>query len=608
MNWMTILWPMVCGACLTLALINLWIATGEEIRLPRIFFSLCALSAAAVSGFELALMTTTDLARYDEILRWAVLPVGIMFAAVGGFIWSFFGTGRTWLLVAALLMNESVNILNLFTPEPVIRHAVALHQVETLGGAHFTMATTVNSPLNAVQIIGNIILTIYMVDASLSVWKRGGKRRAVVVGGSFVLCLIVARGDAILIDHGLIHTPYLVSIAFVGVLIAMGSELSAEVWSAARMARKLSESEQSMSLAAEAANLGMWIWDAGRDEIWMTETGRKLLGFEANTPLNYATFQGRVHPDDRMARSEAITQALATNGTYSIEYRALLPDGKIRWMSSRGGVLDAGKGKKNRLLGVSMDITAQKEAELRITKQRDEIAHLGRISMMGQLSTAITHELKQPLGTILRNSEAAAIYLKSDSPDLAELRAIVDDIQREDEHAIEVMERLRGLLRHQDIGLTPLDIGELVEKVIVIVRPDFVSRQVLIRTEIAPDLPTVMADRVHIQQVMLNLIINAMDAMRDIAPVRRQLTVGVHRKDEKFVEIYVRDRGHGIAPEKLAHIFEPFFTTKSQGMGMGLAISQTIIDAHQGTIWAESAPDSGATFRFTLTVQPQVSD
>ena len=251
---------------------------------------------------------------------------------------------------------------------------------------------------------------------------------------------------------------------------------------------------------------------------------------------------------------------------------------------------------------ICRDITSKKQAEMEIRKQRSELAHVTRVSTLGQLTAALTHELNQPLGAILRNAEAAELFLQSDQPDLSEVRAILADIRKDDQRAGQVIERMRSLLKRRSLVSDPLDVRETVEDTIALVRPDLLAREVKLTLAIPAPLPEVPGDRVHLQQVLLNLILNGMDAMNATTVGDRQLAVRVEVRGTEWLEVSVSDRGTGL-PGELPHLFEPFYTTKPNGMGMGLAISRTIIEAHGGKIRAENNSGPGATFSFTLPVK-----
>ena len=242
----------------------------------------------------------------------------------------------------------------------------------------------------------------------------------------------------------------------------------------------------------------------------------------------------------------------------------------------------------------------KQNAEAEILRQRTELAHASRVSMMGQLASALTHELNQPLGAILRNAEAAEVYLQAAPPDLKEVHAILTDIRRDDQRAGDVIDRMRSLFQRQKLTLGTLDLRDLVADTLAMVRPDAAARQVSLTAEIPPQLPAAQGDRVYVQQVLLNLIFNAMDALHTVPASRRSVAVGLTRTKSGNLQITVSDGGTGISPEHAVHIFEPFFTTKSNGMGMGLAISKTIIEAHGGEIWMHSRATEGTTFTFLL--------
>jgi C4-dicarboxylate-specific signal transduction histidine kinase len=252
--------------------------------------------------------------------------------------------------------------------------------------------------------------------------------------------------------------------------------------------------------------------------------------------------------------------------------------------------------------GASHDCTVRKQAEQETQLLRQEIAHVGRVSIMGQLASALAHEINQPLGAILRNAEAGELFMQNASPDFDEIRAILADIREDDQRAGAVIDRMRALLKRHDLDARTLDVGELVGEVAALVRADAAARQVRLDVDVTGDLPPVRGDRVHLQQVLLNLILNSMDALNGASREDRRVTMTARLDGAQTVEIAVRDFGHGIPADKLAHVFDPFFTTKPNGMGMGLAISRTIIEAHGGRLWAENNNGRGAAFCFTLPI------
>ena len=240
--------------------------------------------------------------------------------------------------------------------------------------------------------------------------------------------------------------------------------------------------------------------------------------------------------------------------------------------------------------------------ELERTRQHQvELAHVARVSSMGQLASSLAHELNQPLGAILRNAEAAELFLQDSSPDLDEVRAILADIRKDDQRAGEVIDRMRALMKRREVEHRRLDLNLLAGEVVALVRPDAEMRRVRLAFESNPALPPVHGDGVQLQQVMLNLLLNALDALNDHPPERRLITVS-SRPAGAAVEVAVSDTGPGIPADKLPQIFEPFYTSKPNGLGMGLTISRSIVETHRGRIRAENNPAGGVTFTLTLPV------
>jgi PAS domain S-box-containing protein len=249
-----------------------------------------------------------------------------------------------------------------------------------------------------------------------------------------------------------------------------------------------------------------------------------------------------------------------------------------------------------------VDITERKRMELELQRNREELAHVTRVSTVGELTTSVAHELNQPLGAILSNAEAAEMFLMAEPPALDEVRDILADIRKDDQRASEVIRRMRSLLRKQELAPKSLEINEAVEEVLRLLSIDASARKVAINFERTTGLPRIWCDPVHFQQVVLNLVLNGMEAMAGTPEEKRQVVVRTGPANNGTVQIAVADSGPGIPVDSLPKLFEPFFTTKKDGMGMGLSIARTIVEAHHGQIWAENNSEVGATFYFTVPV------
>jgi PAS domain S-box-containing protein len=252
------------------------------------------------------------------------------------------------------------------------------------------------------------------------------------------------------------------------------------------------------------------------------------------------------------------------------------------------------------------DLTQQRRAEAEAQEQRLEVAHLSRVAVLGALSSALAHELSQPLTAILANARAAQRLLRVSSPDLEELRDILEDIAEDDRRAGDVIERQRAFLRKEDMQPGHLDLNEVVTEVLALVHSDLLQRRVTVDAHLAAALPAVFADRVQLQQVLLNLLINACDAMPADSPGRKRVTIQTTETAAGGVELSVADQGTGIPPDEMERVFEPFVTSKPNGLGLGLAICRSIVSAHGGRLWAENNEDGGATFNLVLSGEPAV--
>jgi len=360
------------------------------------------------------------------------------------------------------------------------------------------------------------------------------------------------------------------------------------------------EREQSMNLAASAARLALWTWDIPRDEIWITDQARTLFGWPKNEPVKLETFLAKLHPDDRDLVRESLHDSLRTSNTFRTEYRIMNADNTIGWMAARGQVEVGPNGKPIRLRGVSVDITDQKQAERELQERQGELAHLSRVAALSELSGSLAHELNQPLAIILSNAQAAQRLLAQAPPDLAEVRDILGDIVSEDRRAGDVIKRLRAILKRGEPKRSPLRLNEAIEEMVQLSRSDLLRRGINLIRELPPHLPSVLADRIPIEQVILNLIVNACDAVASNAPQDRRVSVS-SSADATAVYFSVRDNGCGLPSDPNA-VFKPFYTTKPNGLGMGLSICRTIIASHGGRLWAERNPERGATFLFSLPI------
>jgi signal transduction histidine kinase len=392
-------------------------------------------------------------------------------------------------------------------------------------------------------------------------------------------------------------------LAAVGVIAVEGGLIASLVVQRRRRRRAqdaLCESQQLIELATGAGELGLWSRDLTGGHVWLSGPMRSLLGFAPDVPVGYEDILPRIHPDDRSRMLAELNRTHADGLPFEGELRFLLPDGTQRWVLSKGRTV-TGPDLTPRRMGVVLDVTGRKQAEAELRRHRDELAHVSRVTAMGELAGSLAHELNQPLSAILANAQAAEHYLSGGHADLDEVRNIVHDIVDSDKRASEIIRRIHVLVKKDaPQHFVPLEPAALIHEIVRLVHGDAASRRVRLSVDIEPDLPTVRGIRVQVQQVLLNLLLNAFAATKDCAEGDRQILVRAVLDGDGMVCTSIRDRGTGLPPESVEKVFQPFFTTKPDGLGMGLSISRSIIEAHGGRLWGENNPDGGATFSFTI--------
>jgi PAS domain S-box-containing protein len=367
----------------------------------------------------------------------------------------------------------------------------------------------------------------------------------------------------------------------------------------------LRQSEERMRLAADAVNLGIWEWDLRKNEAWVPNTRRAFLGLPASGKITLEDFISRVHPDDRNRIRHSIDDAIHKGKDYDSEFRMILSDGSVRWMSSRASVRFDANAKPARLLGISIDTTARKQAELEALQHREELSHLSRVAAMGELTASIAHELNQPLSGITSNASAGQRFIDRGDVDLRELRELLGDIMADGRRAGDVIRGIQSMVKKGIPNRQRVNLNDLVINVARMVNPNALLQFCQLETLLEPSLPAIEADPIQLQQVLLNLVINAFDAMDETPVPHRKVVIATERNGDGTIHGSVRDYGAGIPEEMRERVFEQFFTTKAKGLGMGLAIVRSIVESHGGAIAAENADGGGARFYFTLPTKPE---
>jgi PAS domain S-box-containing protein len=861
MNWVTVIWSMGGGACLTLALMHLVVWWKDRTARANLVFSVMAVAVAVFAALELMLMRAETPGQFGMAVRWMHVPAWVIIASLVGFVRLYLRAGRRWLAWAVVGVRTLSLILNfVFSPNINYREITALRHIPFLGES-VSVAKGVANPWMLVAQFSLLLLVVFVTDATITAWRRGDRRQALVVGGSIVLFVVGASAEAVVITWGIVSMPLTASLFYQGIVAAMAYELSYDVLRAAQITRRLQasetllreseerfrivadsapvliwmsgldklctffnkpwlqftgrtmeqemgngwadgvhpddfqsclktyvtafdarepfvmqyrlrrhdseyrwisdsgvprydaqknfagyigscmdvtelinkeqalrESEERMSLAADAARLIVWTWDIRLDEVSLSDKDRAFFGFSQREKLNGDRVRSIVHLEDRQFVRQLVENSLRTREELEAEYRVVLPDGKVRWVTRRGRVEFDGNGEpicergvlmeiterkqaeeKFRLateaspsgiilvndrghivlvnsqieklfgyqrkelvgkpveilvperfagqhpghraeffarptaramgagrelfarrkdgsefpveiglnpiqtpdgvlvLAAVVDISARKLAEAEALQRREELGHLSRVAVMGEMATSIAHELNQPLAGIISNASAGQRFIDRGNVDLRELRELLADIVADGRRAGDVIRGVQSMVKKGAPARQRVNLNDLVMNVVHMVKPNAVHHSCEVQTLLDPNLPPIEADPIQLQQVLINLVINAFDAMRNTTLSRRKVVIATERNGEGAICMSVRDYGTGIPDEARERLFDHFFTTKAEGLGMGLGIVRSIVESHAGTVAAENVDGGGARFHLTLPASATAS-
>jgi len=725
MNWVIAIWSALIGACAAMAFPHLLLSARQR-RGAHLFFVLAATAVIGIAIAELFMMRAVSVERFARAQQWTHLPIFLLVVAIVGFVQLYFRSGRLWLGLTVIGLRFSTLVINFaFPPSLSFSEITGLRHVNFLG-ANVSAPVGVLSAWTHLSELSSLVLLVYVVDASIRAWRGGtvgNRQRAIVVGGSIAVFILVAAGSTALIHRQIIQAPYMVSFPFAAILVAMAFELGSDLFRAGQIAqRKLSEAslrdiEERIALAAEVAQVGVWELDVATNRVWLSDKVREMFAIESEV-VTYEEFQGRVHPEDRAARHLMIQAAIQTTGGYENEFRIVLPDGTQCWIGGRAHCICDANGKARRLLAVSMDVTKRKQAEelFRLATEaspsgavlidnrgqivlvnarteklfgyrrdeligrpievllpdrvkalhrghfiacsetgemgagrefivrrqdgsefpaeiglspietpqgilvfasvvdisarkaseeearsrREQIELLSRVSLLGEMTASLAHELNQPLSAIVTNANAGMRFIDKGQVDPEQLREIMVDVVADGDRAHDIIQSVRSLIKKGTTVRTRLSLNDVVRNVMHMVQPDAAAHSCQVELLLADKLPAIDANPMQIQQVLINLLTNAFDSMDDAPSDRRKVQVATEHDGNGTVSVRVRDHGPGIPDSARERLFEQFFTTKDDGLGMGLAIVRSNVEAHGGTVRVENVEGGGAGFYFHL--------
>jgi PAS domain S-box-containing protein len=360
----------------------------------------------------------------------------------------------------------------------------------------------------------------------------------------------------------------------------------------------LQRSEANLAEAQKLSLTGSFAWDLANDDIFWSDETYQIMGFDRSVKPSLDLIMQRVHPDDRARETDRAVQGTQNHDDF--EVRLLMPDGQIKHLHIRAHRVKYASGKEE-IVGAMMDITESRKSQAALDAAQTALAHASRVATLGEISASIAHEVNQPLAAIVANGQACLRFLRRETPDLNYVRGAIEWIVKDGNRAGEVIRRVRGLMKKADPQKAQLDVNDIVSEVAALLQRELAAQYVTLRLELANDIPLIVGDRVQLQQVIINLVVNGVDAMQAITDRSHALLIRTYKDEIHQIVVAVTDNGVGISAETLGRLFDAFFSTKPNGLGIGLSVCRSIIGDHGGRLLAtNNTGEPGATFQFAL--------
>ncbi|WP_455366398.1 PAS domain-containing sensor histidine kinase, partial [Kaarinaea lacus] len=554
-----------------------------------------AVSAGICALLELAMLRSTVIADYQQLLQFQNLFVYILLMSTVWLVDIQLSTARRWLawLITAMWSIGLVN--NFLSPGSLVFTEIAtLEQHTVFWGEQFTVASGTENPWVWLVNVATLLIVVYVIDASLKAWRQNGKQSAVVIGGGIVLFLLFGLVHSILVDSGVLESPYMVSFAYLAMVMAMSYDLVSDAVRVPQLTLEIQANEKRWRDLLENVQLAVVGFDEQGFINYTNPFFRQISGYSYKELLGIDIT--KLSPSDESHEAKIrIEKASKIGPRPQSQWQMVCKSGEKRqfvWSSVRQQHPD---GTFAGVISVGSDITERLKAQRELQQTQRELERLTRASVLGELASALAHEVNQPLAAILSNSQAALRFMENEQFNVEELREILEDIVRDDKRAGDVIRSLRAMLTKKEITSEKFHIRDAVNEVATILHGELEAQQVTLETDIVDDIPEITARRIEVQQVLMNLLLNAEQVLNGLPLEKRVVTVNA-KKQEGMISVSVADSGPGIPAEQLPKIFDAFFTTKAESMGMGLAICQRIIEAHGGKITAENGAQGGAVF------------
>jgi PAS domain S-box-containing protein len=597
------MWSMNAGACIALAAFYAAVWCKQRQNRVYLIFACSAVSAAVISAFELWMMNAATVERYQLLMRWIHVPVWVLAISFVAFVRLYLRAGRAWLAWSIYALRTVVLILNFTFPVSINFNRITGIRHFPWGGDIISLPLGVPNPWGLLSQISLLLLLGFSIDATITVWRRGDRRRALLIGGSMVLGALLAWHVPMVI-LGIIEAPFFLAFTYSGVVAAMGYELSRDMARAARLTHELEVSEKRFNLAADSANLGIWEWDLEKDEIWVTPARRAQLGFPASGRITFHELTSRWHADDRDKVCQAVNEAIQDCKDYQAEFRVVRADSTTQWVCAHGRVQVDKQGNPIRLTGISLDISARKEAELLAQRQRGELERLRQqktaflerevaerarlerevIESCSREQRRIAYDLHDGVGqqivSIALSAKLLEEHLRPDRPAEAEKASSI--VRLANEAARQARLTARSLEGADGVG----DLKTALESLAVNISHTCHVKSFVIPNAAAPPISGPVAAQLY--RIAQEAVRNAVEH-----GAAREVLIQVTFGDSEMV-LTVKDDGKG-------------FNTKTNGQGMGLRIMRYRAQCIGGSCEVHPSPTQGTLVHCRVPVESQPS-
>jgi PAS domain S-box-containing protein len=447
------------------------------------------------------------------------------------------------------------------------------------------------------EVVGRPLADVIIPESQRENHRQGFSRylstgEAHVLGRRLELTAMRANGSEFPVELAITRIPISGPPSFTGYLRDITERKQAE--------EKLRRSEAYLAEAQRLSHTGSFGWKLSSGDITWSEESFRIFEYDPKAKPTIELILNRVHPEDIAPVSRWIERASQDRKDWELKHRLLMPDGTVKHVHVVAHAV-GGHSEKFEYVGAIMDVTERRRSEEALRKARANLAHVSRLTTVGELTASIAHEVNQPLAAVVTNANASLRWLEHEPPNFGEARAAIQRIIRDGNRGSDVIRRIRGLVKKEGPSTARLHLNEVVRETIALAGVDLHGTS--LQTELADELPQVRADRVQLQQVLLNLMLNAMDAMKPVTDRPHVLRIQTKCNEGRTVLVVVEDSGVGLSSEGMERLFETFYTTKPEGLGMGLSICRSIIEGHGGRLWAESTEGAGTRFQFTLPIE-----